>query len=137
MAQEAGFWDDAEVISTYSRAQAIEDGVLADVDALFPGMAREAGIRYPVAMTGTAFGQYVAVPEGVTGQDPRGRMWDVLWMLRHAIKAAPPGQNEIIFRLHVRNDNRDRTPPLITLKAICGPGDTPEPIITILLPEED
>ncbi len=24
-----------------------------------------------------------------------------------------------------------------TLKAICGPGDTAEPVITILLPEED
>jgi hypothetical protein len=25
----------------------------------------------------------------------------------------------------------------VTLKAICGPGDTAEPVITIMLPEED
>ena len=38
---------------------------------------------------------------------------------------------------HVRNDNRDRTPPLVRLKALCGPGDQGEPVITVLLPEED
>ena len=42
-----GFWDDAEVISSYSRAQAIEDGVLVDVSTV----AKEAGIKFPVAMT--------------------------------------------------------------------------------------
>jgi len=36
-----------EVISTYSRAQALEDGVLIDAGA----MAREAGLRWPVALT--------------------------------------------------------------------------------------
>jgi len=37
----------------------------------------------------------------------------------------------------VRNDNRDRTPPLVRLKALCGPGDQSEPVITIMLPVED
>jgi len=36
-----------EVISTYSRKQEIEDGVLHDVSE----MAREAGIAHPVAIT--------------------------------------------------------------------------------------
>ena len=35
------------VIYTYTRAQAIEDGVLVDVSTL----AAEAGIRYPTAVT--------------------------------------------------------------------------------------
>jgi len=26
---------------------------------------------------------------------------------------------------------------LVTLKALCGPGDDGEPVITIMLPEED
>ena len=38
-----------EVISSYSRAQAIEDGVLVDVSSV----ARAAGIKFPVAMTRT------------------------------------------------------------------------------------
>jgi hypothetical protein len=28
-------------------------------------------------------------------------------------------------------------PSLVTLKAICGPGDDGTPVITILLPQED
>ena len=43
----------------------------------------------------------------------------------------------VLFSLHVRNDNRDRTPPLVQLKALCGPGDEGVPVITVMLPEED
>ena len=45
-----------DVISSYGRAQAIEDGVL--VDLMQPetvGAVKEAGFRYPVAMTVAAF----------------------------------------------------------------------------------
>ena len=45
------------------------------------------------------------------------------------------GQDELRFEVLVRNDNT--TPKPVTLKAICGPGDTPEPVLTILLPDED
>jgi hypothetical protein len=42
------------------------------------------------------------------------------------------------FGVHVRNDNREGTPPLVRrLKAVCGPGDDGEPCITVMLPEED
>jgi hypothetical protein len=62
-------------------------------------------------------------------------LWDVLHMFRLAARHAD--ESLIMFRLHVRNDNRERTPPLVTLKAICGPGDDPAPVITIMLPDED
>src|SRR5713226_2372951 len=75
-----GFWDDADVIYAYTRAQALEDGVLVDVSET----AKEAGINFPVALTATVWGQYVEVPEGVTGQDETGRLWDILWMFRCA-----------------------------------------------------
>jgi uncharacterized protein DUF6573 len=41
------------------------------------------------------------------------------------------------FALHVRNDERDCLPPLVQLKALCGPGDNAEPVITVMLPDED
>ena len=126
-----GFWDDAEVIYAYTRAQALEDGVLIDVSET----AKEAGIKFSVALTATVYGQYVEVPEGVTGQDETGRLWDILWMFRCA--AAKVDGSTLLFKLHVRNDNQDGTPPLVTLKAECGPGDDVEPVITIMLPEED
>ena len=119
-----------EVIYVYTRAQAIADGVLIDVSE----MGKEAGFVYPVAMTSVVFNRYVKVPEGVSCQDEKGRLWDILWMLRVAIKTGG-SRTEVPFSLYVRNDNKSAK--LVQLKAICGPGDDPEPVITIMLPEED
>lgn len=118
------------VISAYTRAQAVADGVLVDVSE----MAREAGLKHPTALTATVWAQYVAVPEGVTGQDPQGRLWDIIMMLRFAIQKGTDG-SQLRYDLLVRNDNTSPQP--VTLKAICGPGDTPDPVITIMLPNED
>jgi len=128
-----GFWDDAEVISSYTRAQALEDGVLVDVSEI----AKQAGIKFPVALTSTVWGQYVEVPEGVSCQDETGRLWDILWMFR--CTAARFTGDTLLFKLNVRNHNRERldSRDLVTLKAVCGPGATPEPVITIMLPDED
>ena len=122
-----------EVISSYSRAQAIEDGVFVDVSAT----AKEAGIKFPVAMTRTVWGKYVEVPLGVKCQDERGRLWDIFWMFRCA--AARFNGDTLLFKLYVRNHNRERltSRDLVTLKAICGPGDDAEPVMTIMLPDED
>jgi hypothetical protein len=128
-----GFWDDAEIIYAYTRTQAIEDGELVDVSET----AREAGIRFPVALTRAVWVKYAEVPEGVTSQDERGRLWDILWMFRCA--AAKFSGSTLLFKLCVRNHNRERlnSRDLVTLKALCGPGDTVEPVITIMLPDED
>jgi len=68
-------------IYTYTRKQALADGVQVDVSTL----AREAGFGIPVFLTATVHKEYVQVPEGVTCQDETGRLWDILWMLRCAI----------------------------------------------------
>jgi hypothetical protein len=62
-----------DLIHRYRRAQALADGVLVDVSAT----AREAGIRYPVALTRAAWERCVAIPPGVVCQDEAGRLWDV------------------------------------------------------------
>jgi hypothetical protein len=41
---------------------------------------------------------------------------------------------EVCFGVYVRNNNRKRTPPLVRLKAVGGPG---EPVIMAMLPEKD
>jgi hypothetical protein len=124
-------FEDADLIHRYSRADAIRDGVLIDVSAT----ARQAGFRYPVALTVAAWAKCVAVPPGVEGQDEAGRLWDVLWLLACAARRGDAGP-EVPFAVHVRNDNRDRTPPLVRLKAVCGPGDRGEPVATVMLPGE-
>jgi hypothetical protein len=124
----SGGWD---VIFQYTRAQAIEDGVLVDASE----MAREAGIRYPVALTQAVWAECVAVPDGVTGQDEAGRLWDILWMFRCAA-ARGQGGDELRFGLYVKN-REGRAAELVELKAHCGPGDEAEPVITIMMPGED
>ena len=122
-----------EVIYAYTRAQAVADGVQVEVAKT----AQEAGIRFPVFITRTAFDAYVTVPPDVTGQDEAERLWDIVWMLRFAIRKAAQGQNRLPFALYVRNDNR--APRLVKLVAMCGPLDLddPQPAITVMLPDED
>lgn len=118
-----------EIIYAYTRKQAVADGVQVDVSQT----AREAGIRFPVYLTRGVYDAYVTVPEGVTCQDEAGRLWDLAWMLRHAIGQSNGG-NRLPFALYVRNDNRRAK--LIQLVALCGPLDIddPQPAITVLMP---
>ena len=122
-----------EVIYSYTRAQAVADGVQVEVTKT----AQEAGIRFPVFLTRTVFDAYVAVPPDVSGQDEAGRLWDVVWMTRFAILRAKPGVDRIPIALYVRNDNR--AAKLVKLIATCGPLDIddPQPAITVMMPDED
>lgn len=119
-------------ISAYTRAQALADGFQVEAPA---ATAREAGFKVPVFINRTVWDKYVEVPAGVDGQDLQGRLWDVLHMLRVAIRSSQG--DTLLFRLYVRNDNR--RPRLVTLKAQIGPRDIndPSPAMTIMLPEED
>lgn len=126
------FWADAPIIYAYTRAMALADGALVDADAL----AKEAGFTFPVALTHAAWHDYIEPdPRDMgLGQSTDGRLWDTLQLLRRAIKAAPVGQDTVRFRvLYILAGVRR----LVELKAVCGPGDNAEPVITIMLPEED
>ena len=123
-------WD---VIYTYTRSQAIADGFQIEVTKT----AQEAGIRFPVFITRGVYEQCVAVPPGVSGQDEAGRLWDIVWMLRFAIRRSHSGQSRLPFALYVRNDNHRAR--LIKLVATAGPLDIddPQPAITVMMPDED
>lgn len=122
--------EDFEIIYAYSRADAIADGVLIEVTDL----AKEAGFRYPVAMTSTAWHECVEVDQQLSNQDERGRLWDVLMVLRSAISRCKD-TSVISFKVLVADESGKQTEK--RLKAICGPGDNEEPVITIMLPDED
>jgi hypothetical protein len=122
-----------EVVYAYTRSQAVADGVQVEVSKT----AQEAGIRFPVFLTRAVYDAYVTVPPDVEAQDEAGRLWDILNLLRFAIRKAQPGQARLPFALYVRNDN-DR-PRLIKLVAACGPLDMDDlqPAITVMMPDED
>ena len=124
-----------EVIYSYTRKQAIEDGVLVDVSS----MAKEAGFKFPVALTSAVYEDCVVWGDEdnkrQTHQDVDGRLWDVLWM---ASLAARSGGREIRFSLYrVPRGGRGHVARLVTLKAICGPGDDAEPVVTVMQETED
>jgi len=126
------------VISTYTRTQAIEDGVLID-----PGsMAKEAGFKWPVALTADAWADCVAWTDADSQQqvhqDQSGRLWDVVYMASHAIRTSKDSGDRLLFQLYrVPRDGQSTEAVLVTLKLIVGPGDSGEPVVSILLPNED
>lgn len=158
------------VISTYTRAQALEDGVLVDVDTLNPTMRAECGIKFPIAMT-TRLVEEVIKPSKLgqeCGQSLNGRLWDALFMLLNAIRLLKVGGGGSEFGRTYRGPGpcqtteykvgftfdrvakstlgeggpfkKTRSPQVtktLTLKAICGPGDDMEPVITIMMIDED
>jgi hypothetical protein len=68
-------------------------------------------------------------------QDVQGRLWDVLWMTRCAIRRAPRGTERVPVQLYrVPRDGRGVCPQPVSLVARCGPGDNGEPVITIMQP---
>ncbi len=125
------------VISTYTRAQAIEDGVLID-----PGsMSQEAGFNWPVTLTSAVWEDCVAWTdddsEQQVHQDQSGRLWDILHMASHAIRTSKDSGDRMLFQLYrVPRDGHSTKAVLVTLKLIIGPGDSGEPVITIM-PNED
>lgn len=124
-------WD---VISTYSRAEAIADGILIDVTQV----AKEAGFNFPVALTNTAWIDCVEwTDEDRTRracQNQDGRLWDVVWMAALAARANS-NTDCVVFGLHrVSRDSSSVVPVLVNLLMHIGPGDTAAPVITIGFP---
>jgi hypothetical protein len=120
--ESKGFWDDAEYVSVYTRAQAIEDGELVDVSEL----AQEAGFRWPMAFTRALWATIEKIDKR-SCQDVTGRTWDVLSVARWAIRR---GQgNQAGFKVKIGRKNHH-------LVCHVGPGDTPEPVLTVGYPED-
>jgi len=130
------------IISVYTRADALVDGVLVAVPE---ALAREVGFVWPVALTSGAWADCVAWsedPDSATlcgaGQDETGRLWDVLWMARHAVRQAGSGVDRLSFSLlRIPATGTDVTPRLVTLSLLVGPGDRGKPVLTICEPGED
>lgn len=126
-------------IDSYSRAEAIDDGVLVDVTA----SAREVGFRFPVALTRAAYEEHVAwadvdnAKHGTLQQEP-DRLRHVLEALRLALPCTNDDEPEVRFSVRVvPHDGNSSHPTEVALKALCGPGDDAAPVITIMLPDED
>lgn len=129
-------WTDlfGEPIYSYTRKQALEDGVLIDVSS----MAREAGINYPVAVTSELYHGYIEPTEKEKehGQDLNGRLWDTLFLFASAARKT---EGDIMrYQVIYIKEQDDGTVKTETqeIKGVIGPGDDPSPVITLMLPHE-
>ncbi len=159
------FWSDADLIHSYTRRQAIADGVLVQLsgpdlsadDMTHHGhwtsrMVAEAGFRFPIAMTCEAWRELVVVNRQAYAvcNDESGRLWDVLWMFRDAIRKRGNGNTQggsdvMFFTVMVvvaaesqwRKARRLSEPSQVRVKAVCGPGDDGEPVVTLMMLDQD
>ncbi len=129
---------DNNVIHVYSRADAIADGTLVDVSE----HAAEVGFRYPVALTRAVWEDCVAWDKADTAkqtyQDEEGRLHDVLWMSALRARAAKTtSESTVFFTVYrVPRNGRSRKPVEVQLKSVVSGGDSGEPVITIMEPQE-
>jgi hypothetical protein len=111
---------DAEVVFTYTRAQALADGVLVDVSA----WARPLGFVVPVAFTAELWATLHVPPE----DRALARACDVLWMASIAARRAGDAQ-QVPFEVTVERVRH-------SLLSHVGPGDDPAPVVTIGFPHD-
>jgi hypothetical protein len=121
---------DIRIVFVYSREQALADGELKDATRL----ARELGFAVPVALTAACWNRCIAVPPTASSRDVERRLWDVLTELRDKAMTVP-NACWVDFAVNVRN-HEDRT-ETVQLKAVGGAGDRFEPVVTIMLSDED
>ncbi|MCA9078893.1 MAG: hypothetical protein KDA93_27975 [Planctomycetaceae bacterium] len=120
-----------DLIDAYTRAHALQVGLLIDVTAT----AKECGIRYQTALSASVWNRYVELPKDhESGQDRDGRLWDLLFFFRTT--ARQTSGSTLRYHLFAFDAYRAEYRTVL-LKAICGQGDEMQPVITILLPHED
>ena len=121
-----------EPISVYARARTIADGVLVELWALAPDVCAQ-HYKYPVACTAevwTVIDAAVKNPRHLN--DLNGVVHDILWMSRMNARALD--ESTRLFDVIVEGA---APTSVFTFKAVCGPGDNAEPVITVMLPGED
>lgn len=129
------FFDGADVIHAYTRADAISDGTLVPATDLTqdePDFVRQAGFTVPVCLTRSV--AELVVPnarEGERGQSVKGRLWDVLSMAR--FYARRDGDTTVFPCLFWNSRDGRGGQRKIILKAVIGPDDDGSPAITIML----
>lgn len=119
------------IIYSYTRFQALQDGVLVDLNQFIP--VKESGYKYPIACTAAV---YEIIERAVANKQfhnsHSGVVWDILWMSRIGVlKKWESGQ---LFQVIINGAGRKTIYNFVI--EVSG-GDDGEPVLTIMLPGED
>ncbi|HIJ87411.1 MAG TPA: hypothetical protein HPP97_06940 [Desulfuromonadales bacterium] len=119
-------FEDCDLISQYTRQQALEDGVLIDLSASYPEECKI--YRYPVACTQSVWAIIECAAEKKLGSF-KGIVGDLLWMSQKGI-IRKLSESTMIFCviLGIKGHN---------LKVMIGPADDMSPCVTVMLEGED
>lgn len=124
-----------DLISVYSRNQAIEDGVLvnfSDPESDTAVVCRQ-HFKHPIACTSAVFAiMEKAVNNPNYCNDYAGILHDMLYMSK--VMGRKIDDSTVLFRVIIQGAGRNK---YHDFKLVVGPGDKFEPVITILLPDED
>lgn len=126
------------VIFTYTREQAIADGVIVDVSDFAKGF----GFTIPVAVTANLLHTYLEPCDALSeyGQSYEGRLADMLTVLYFTIRALPKGSDasRVSFTVQFLMDGQDK--PVredVCLYAGIEGDSLGRPAMTVFLPEDD
>ena len=120
-----------EPISVYTRAQAIEDGTLVDLSKVAPDVCAQ-HYKVSVACTAAVWGVIDrAVKNPRCLNDVNGVVHDVLWMSKVCAQVVDTSTR--LFKVIIRGAGRKSS---YVFKAVVGPGDSGECVLTISEPDE-
>jgi hypothetical protein len=111
-----------EIIYKYTRADAIEDGVLVDITTA----AKEWGFKYPVAVTSAVYAGCIEGKGPYQDKISKCNLEILLRELYRLIKFGSSGGHRIDFKFNGQE-----------LYSLCHGGDNLEPVITIMEIGED
>lgn len=114
-----------EVIYSYTRAQAIADGVLVDLSKI--EVTRQHW-KHHLACTSTVWA-IIEKALQTEGQDVNWIVHDISTMAKLAIRNAREVE-QVFFKVIIAGQT-------YTFKLHIGPGDAGEPVLTLMLPNED
>lgn len=123
-----------QVIFSYTRKQAIDDGNLIDVTA----QAKESGFKVPVAVSLNLHAKYLTAPSGLEGegQSYEGRLHDLITIclleMQERLK-----ESRINFKVLFLMKSSPRTLEEVEVVCQAGPDDDGGLCITLMLPEDD
>lgn len=119
------------IIFSYTRAQAIEDGVLIDVTT----EAKAYGVKLPFVIGDNLFNRYVTPPPGLEGEGQclKGRLHDLLTLAAISARKGPRQDQvefEVLFLMQPGKHEKVRCVLHV------GPDEQGEPVLTLCLPED-
>jgi len=118
-----------EPISVYTRANALEDGVLADVTSSAAGL-----FKIPVAFTSALWAVVEDLPPGSSGDASiQERVKEVLRAAIAVAREGPRAASQFRFPVLIGTSGGLRS---LELLVHCGPGDRGESVITIGFPSD-